>query len=1230
MADLAKIKRNVAKMVGQNAPETDIDAYIGSEGVRLDAVRSFKGGSATTKDDADFAEKMGAGGMGLRLADSLSLGAFTPVSSAIGAAGKTAIKAVTGQPTDFVGDYTRERDTQDELLRRSRDGGGLPGHAAELALSLPFMGGKAALDAAGSALAPVARSTFQRFVTDPAKAGAAYGAVYGANSARGGIGEHVEGTAIGGASGAILGPALHGGMNMLARVPGAVNQGWRKVTGRSADNVAENARIADEMQAAGITPFGPAIADQGAGGFAARGLANSMVGGRVRGGAERTIGEIEGAAQNALSRHTDGRPVNDLGAETQQTLRHNLAERSRSRDELARMPPDEIARITGPIDERGFSPPPPRVDPIQPRPVAPIRPDPVDPFQVPFEAVRPRPVKRGEVKPSYPSREDAPVSTRLVQEVEAANRTHAVTSAEMQTAGRRFDELAAQAGESPEVVFNTVNVQFNRNKYGPEVAKAFDDLVAMQKATDEARRRVEFVQRSVELERDKTWRQSVKEAHTKAEHEVETAYMREQQVAAREANEATQAQRTAAVRAEEIKRAEAAAEQTARARAESEAEAIAATQRAQAKAQAEHEATRETRPGFETGRSRETYPTEFDAAYEQLNRNTPTFQRNPMGGRGMSGSDTPTATEGLMHELALQARASGKLKGYKGTSVFGETGVPRPEFLAVMEKSFGREVSDLLQTSMLQRAKGQPTGGPQALRDLNTAVRRAKQEAQRVGTSPLYPGQPMPERAANLARLEGVLKEDYHRFMRETGPGGERLSGMVRNVDAQYGKHLDDMRKPLAKIFGDKVEPMQAMDRLVKAANDGDLSVLRPFMRVLNEKAEPMKGVAAILTHATGGARTIDDFVKGYRGLSKDALDVMMTSDASKALRGQLDTLARYGEMMQPYSKAIGRAKQGGVRVEHLPAVGAIAMGHALPLLAVYGGASVTSRFLSSPRYVRWLTEAARVRTPLELEKHVAKLAFMTGRDTESGADIRKAASRLLSATTGIKPAHAMFVGEGAAEADRAALDAAKQAHAEGKAPDAIWKQHGWMLQPDGKWRSEIDDSGAKLTAGSAPMTANKGRTALTQELTVGDVVAHDALFASYPELSRIKIVIDPKIRHFAHYDNNDDSLTFGKRALQTPEYFRSVLLHELQHAIAQREGFAYGRPAVGDAGYGQRPGEVEAFTTEMRGGMSAAARRQLPPWMTSPALHGAAAWNGALPLPRPQASSPSTPGARQ
>ncbi len=48
MPDLARIKRNVAKMASMNAPEHEIDDYISHEGVTVDDVRNFKMGAFTS------------------------------------------------------------------------------------------------------------------------------------------------------------------------------------------------------------------------------------------------------------------------------------------------------------------------------------------------------------------------------------------------------------------------------------------------------------------------------------------------------------------------------------------------------------------------------------------------------------------------------------------------------------------------------------------------------------------------------------------------------------------------------------------------------------------------------------------------------------------------------------------------------------------------------------------------------------------------------------------------------------------------------------------------------------------------------------------------------------------------------------------------------------------------------------------------------------------------------
>lgn len=60
MADLARIKRNVAKMASMNAPESDIDGYIASEGVSIDDVRNYKPQNETLSNLTPLSEEQKA------------------------------------------------------------------------------------------------------------------------------------------------------------------------------------------------------------------------------------------------------------------------------------------------------------------------------------------------------------------------------------------------------------------------------------------------------------------------------------------------------------------------------------------------------------------------------------------------------------------------------------------------------------------------------------------------------------------------------------------------------------------------------------------------------------------------------------------------------------------------------------------------------------------------------------------------------------------------------------------------------------------------------------------------------------------------------------------------------------------------------------------------------------------------------------------------------------------
>lgn len=186
-----------------------------------------------------------------------------------------------------------------------------------------------------------------------------------------------------------------------------------------------------------------------------------------------------------------------------------------------------------------------------------------------------------------------------------------------------------------------------------------------------------------------------------------------------------------------------------------------------------------------------------------------------------------------------------------------------------------------------------------------------------------------------------------------------------------------------------------------------------------------------------------------------------------------------------------------------------------------------------------------------------------------------------------------MFAGRGAKTAD---LDKMKMAQKmlDGGADRAdVWKQTGWMRGPDGKMRFEIDDSAAALTARGAGDTAFDA---------ADDLIQHQNLYDAYPDTRRTLTqfdagdvpsgsYIEPESRaHLGLFDVDEQIKASG------PDR-KSTALHEMQHAIQNREGFSGGgspRMATGSEAEqfesARRAYEMSAFGTGDVGGMSDAA----------------------------------------
>ncbi len=182
----------------------------------------------------------------------------------------------------------------------------------------------------------------------------------------------------------------------------------------------------------------------------------------------------------------------------------------------------------------------------------------------------------------------------------------------------------------------------------------------------------------------------------------------------------------------------------------------------------------------------------------------------------------------------------------------------------------------------------------------------------------------------------------------------------------------------------------------------------------------------------------------------------------------------------------------------------------------------------------------------------------------DSGGRIGAVASAITQPMVpGATPAGALGV-YGGRLAKTANLDKLKEAEllaAGGADNEAVRAATGWFQGPDKQWRFEIpDDQSAVINAMPNVVDTPNGKVSVHK---VGDALSHDELFAAYPELRNVNLY---KQRldgvHGLFEGHGGDPSSWGIRMNGDPTrrgVNHSTLLHELQHGIQEREGFATG-----------------------------------------------------------------------
>ena len=155
-----------------------------------------------------------------------------------------------------------------------------------------------------------------------------------------------------------------------------------------------------------------------------------------------------------------------------------------------------------------------------------------------------------------------------------------------------------------------------------------------------------------------------------------------------------------------------------------------------------------------------------------------------------------------------------------------------------------------------------------------------------------------------------------------------------------------------------------------------------------------------------------------------------------------------------------------------------------------------------------------------------------------------------------------IFIGKSAKTWDAAAAKRAEEMEAAGADPETIWRETGTYRGTDDQLRQEIPDEMAFKPGFGLP----GGRS---RAWNVEEAVFHPSMRAAYPDimeetLTTMRVKPDvPETGYFqarvpAEYGSVGLDPEIGVSGRNRPE-IKSVLAHELQHAVQAKEGFARG-----------------------------------------------------------------------
>lgn len=139
---------------------------------------------------------------------------------------------------------------------------------------------------------------------------------------------------------------------------------------------------------------------------------------------------------------------------------------------------------------------------------------------------------------------------------------------------------------------------------------------------------------------------------------------------------------------------------------------------------------------------------------------------------------------------------------------------------------------------------------------------------------------------------------------------------------------------------------------------------------------------------------------------------------------------------------------------------------------------------------------------------------------------------------------------------------------------ETIRQKTNLFQDKNGVWKFEFSDKDMKIRSNIKADSINR----------LDEILEHDTLFTVYPELENLKVVFKDTNKIDGNYNKNTKSITMSNDLIGHRAKTEIAIIHEMQHAIQDIEGFETGISSkLSKEMYYTNLGEIEADNTARR-----------------------------------------------